>query len=115
MEEEIGRVCSMHELFMRNFDGSARRKEPIGRTRRRWEDKNKNVVKDQNMSMFWIIRLSTKTSDGLFLMELSASSSRDFTPRKEGQYPLDNRLNGPKNRLAIVERMNILSLPGNEP
>jgi hypothetical protein len=44
----------MHEVFMRSFGGRARRKEPIGITRRRWEDKNRNVVRDQDMGKFWI-------------------------------------------------------------
>jgi hypothetical protein len=47
-EDEVGGTCGTHgggERCLQGFDWEARRKEPLGRPRRRWEDNIKIVLR----------------------------------------------------------------------
>jgi hypothetical protein len=62
----MGRACSTHwekEESIEDFGGKARKKEPLGRPRRRWEDNNKMDFRD---GVIWIglIWFWTGTSGG---------------------------------------------------
>jgi hypothetical protein len=68
-EEEAGGACITHrrcEKYIHNFDWKPRRKESLGRPKRRWED---NIKINRIGTRVWsgLNRLRIETSGGFFV------------------------------------------------